>query len=326
MKPGRNDPCPCGSGKKYKHCHLQIEEAPHPDEITWRRVRRAIDDLIGRLLNAADAHFGVVGVDEAWDEFHLWELDEPFDPESPHIGVFMSWFVYDWLPDPHDTEVPESTHTTTAAQAYRSSAGARLDPLVKRYIEACSTAPFSFYEIVACDPGHGFRLRDVLIGSELDVVEQSVSRATQVGDLLYARVVPIDGIAVVDVCSPVAFPPIRKTQVLEFRANLPAERGPWSVQLLRDYDTELRELYLDIAEDVLQPALPGMTNTDGDPIEFHELVYDVESPALVLQALKPLAPGMSDEDIQGGVVFDAAGELLSAELIWQRGGNAMHAA
>ncbi len=19
--PGRNDPCPCGSGKKYKHCH-----------------------------------------------------------------------------------------------------------------------------------------------------------------------------------------------------------------------------------------------------------------------------------------------------------------
>jgi preprotein translocase subunit SecA len=22
-KVGRNDPCPCGSGKKYKKCHLQ---------------------------------------------------------------------------------------------------------------------------------------------------------------------------------------------------------------------------------------------------------------------------------------------------------------
>jgi len=22
-KVGRNDPCPCGSGKKYKHCHGQ---------------------------------------------------------------------------------------------------------------------------------------------------------------------------------------------------------------------------------------------------------------------------------------------------------------
>ncbi|MFA5490223.1 MAG: SEC-C metal-binding domain-containing protein, partial [Candidimonas sp.] len=23
-KPGRNDPCPCGSGKKYKHCHGKL--------------------------------------------------------------------------------------------------------------------------------------------------------------------------------------------------------------------------------------------------------------------------------------------------------------
>ncbi|MDE2585501.1 MAG: SEC-C domain-containing protein, partial [Betaproteobacteria bacterium] len=21
---GRNDPCPCGSGKKYKHCHGKL--------------------------------------------------------------------------------------------------------------------------------------------------------------------------------------------------------------------------------------------------------------------------------------------------------------
>ncbi|TLY67427.1 MAG: hypothetical protein E6K45_05510 [Gammaproteobacteria bacterium] len=23
-KVGRNEPCPCGSGKKYKHCHGQL--------------------------------------------------------------------------------------------------------------------------------------------------------------------------------------------------------------------------------------------------------------------------------------------------------------
>ncbi len=27
-KVGRNDPCPCGSGKKYKQCHLEQEESP----------------------------------------------------------------------------------------------------------------------------------------------------------------------------------------------------------------------------------------------------------------------------------------------------------
>lgn len=26
MKIQRNDKCPCGSGKKYKHCHLPIEQ------------------------------------------------------------------------------------------------------------------------------------------------------------------------------------------------------------------------------------------------------------------------------------------------------------
>jgi hypothetical protein len=26
-RPGRNDPCHCGSGRKYKHCHLDKDEA-----------------------------------------------------------------------------------------------------------------------------------------------------------------------------------------------------------------------------------------------------------------------------------------------------------
>lgn len=27
MKIGRNDPCHCGSGKKYKHCHLNQKQS-----------------------------------------------------------------------------------------------------------------------------------------------------------------------------------------------------------------------------------------------------------------------------------------------------------
>src|SRR5712671_3515990 len=29
-EPGRNAPCYCGSGKKYKRCHLPLDEAAHP--------------------------------------------------------------------------------------------------------------------------------------------------------------------------------------------------------------------------------------------------------------------------------------------------------
>jgi preprotein translocase subunit SecA len=28
-KVGRNEPCPCGSGRKYKYCHLEADEATH---------------------------------------------------------------------------------------------------------------------------------------------------------------------------------------------------------------------------------------------------------------------------------------------------------
>jgi hypothetical protein len=32
---GRNDPCPCGSGKKYKKCCLGSEDAPQKESATW---------------------------------------------------------------------------------------------------------------------------------------------------------------------------------------------------------------------------------------------------------------------------------------------------
>ena len=32
QKVGRNEPCPCGSGKKYKNCHLKAENGTGESE------------------------------------------------------------------------------------------------------------------------------------------------------------------------------------------------------------------------------------------------------------------------------------------------------
>jgi len=40
MPPGRNDPCPCGSGKKYKKCCLPREAEAVVVESGWLRMRR----------------------------------------------------------------------------------------------------------------------------------------------------------------------------------------------------------------------------------------------------------------------------------------------
>jgi hypothetical protein len=33
--PGRNEPCPCGSGKKYKKCHEPIDASGEPCDSTF---------------------------------------------------------------------------------------------------------------------------------------------------------------------------------------------------------------------------------------------------------------------------------------------------
>ena len=67
LRPGRNDPCPCGSGRKVKRCCEQ-ERGPSADQLARARVallaREAAIDIAGLSDNALD---------------HLWEglLDQP---------------------------------------------------------------------------------------------------------------------------------------------------------------------------------------------------------------------------------------------------------
>jgi hypothetical protein len=62
-KPGRNDPCPCGSGKKYKRCCLPSDEA-------------AARERAQRTLFADDPMFGDSDFDEDDDPEELFEIDE----------------------------------------------------------------------------------------------------------------------------------------------------------------------------------------------------------------------------------------------------------
>ena len=325
MTPGRNDPCLCGSGKKYKHCCLRLHEAVPPEEVTWRRVRRAIDDLGVRILDVSVPHFGAGAIDEAWAEFTLREGEDGFDPETPDIQLFMPWFLYDWLPDPETTEVAEPAHEVTAAQAYVRKMGRRLDPLATRYIEACGQAAFSFHEVVACEPGRSFRLRDAILGTEALVFEESGSAHARAGDLMFAKVVPIDGIAVIDGCGAAVIPPIEKPRIIELRKRLREGHDADGVEGLREAHLDLLELYHEIADRLLNPRLPALQNTDGEPLELQRLLYDIDVPDEVFAGLKDLAAGESEEELRAGAEFDAAGNLLRAEIPWRRAGNAVHA-
>ena len=282
---GRNDPCPCGSGKKYKHCCLLNADAVNPDELLWRRVRRAIDSLNADLFHFADMHFGHEAIYEAWDEFVLWD-ETSFESDSPYLGLFMPWYLFEWVPEPIKTGVPEAAQDgLSAGQAYLRRKGKYLDPLRVRYVEQCCAAAFSFHDVVAVHPGRGFVLRDIFCGDEVEVAERSGSQCAQVGDILYAKVVRIDSLAMIDGCTSIAFPPIEKAEILDLRTAMLESYPELTPEILKDWDGELRDLYFDIAERALNPQLPGLQNTDGDTLLFHKLHFHIPSPRAAFDAL-----------------------------------------
>ena len=59
---GRNSPCPCGSGRRYKDCHGSVQPAGtgfaprpsyRPDGPDWRGVDEAQQESLGRSMDEA---------------------------------------------------------------------------------------------------------------------------------------------------------------------------------------------------------------------------------------------------------------------------------
>src|ERR1700737_1383734 len=97
MKPGRNDPCWCGSGKKEKKCHLASDEegartgpesqAPvHGDRLHLR--------LMGEVVEGIKRWYSP---SEALDAARFYFGKDPSEIESETEGTdgFAQWLVHD---------------------------------------------------------------------------------------------------------------------------------------------------------------------------------------------------------------------------------------
>ena len=104
-KIGRNDPCPCGSGKKYKHCCLRETTGPIQPSRSPARARSTplpVERLIRGGENAVMAGNSVEGC-RKWLE--AWELVKPhIDGTVRSLGELdtkLDWDVilFNWCQD-----------------------------------------------------------------------------------------------------------------------------------------------------------------------------------------------------------------------------------
>jgi len=322
VKVGRNDPCPCGSGRKYKNCHLGAPAEIASTHRLWRRQHELNQWLPTELLRFVKNRYGMDVLDEAWSEFTLYQ-EEAFDQDSMHLPVFMPWFFYEWDPDPASTIVPpEQIDEFPVASAYLKRRGRYEEPLTVRYLEAARDAAFSFLEILEVRPGAGFTMQDALSGWRGNVTEKTASRTLHQGDILLARVVGLDDLAVLDGCASIAFPPLEKRQIIELRNKILKVSPVITASVLRDHRMEVLEIYHSTAERLLNPKMPKLANTDGDPLAFCRVTYEIPSPRAAFESLRHLSLGHTEAELLEDATFDAAHELLSVELPWVKTANA----
>jgi hypothetical protein len=320
MSVGRNDPCPCGSGQKYKKCCL-VADQPKPADLFWHRLHSSRNALIYVILDHAVKTYGKSAISEAWNEFHLWN-DEPFEPQSDENQVFMPWFFYDWTPDPEETTVlATAPKDISPAQSLLNTKGGYLEPLQREYIEACLAAPFSFFEIVSCRPGQGYELKDIFTGEILEVIEKKGSEKAGIGYILFGKPVTLNQLTTMEASAPFLIPPVHKAPFLKLRKAMARYHKPINHEALRDYSIEMIELYRMFYEQLLNPQSPTLSNTDGDPFLPQKVIFEIDSPMEAFHALKGLNFQETEERLLQDIEFDAEKKFLKVEIAWLKKGN-----
>lgn len=163
-KTARNAACPCGSGRKYKHCCRLDEEQLAQQARDESRVGRSISDWSVEQFDDQLAR--------AFEEFH---------PESRRIGerdfaLLLTWFI-------SDRELPGGR-----APIERYLVRADLDPGEREVAAQIAAARLGLHRVRAVEPGRALKLESVLTGGVISVTSQTVSREVALWDVLLCRV------------------------------------------------------------------------------------------------------------------------------------------
>ena len=321
-KIGRNALCPCGSGKKYKKCCLRIASV---SSFGWQRMRRTETEISRKLGKFLDQNYSDEVLFEALEEFTIdaeFPVGDDFELEME--SLFYPWYLYNWLPESHDIAGAEDSPELSIAAVCLQQQPSRFDAYQQRFINEACSQPFSFFMVTHVIPGKEMSLRDLLHAREVTVHERQASRTLQKGEIMFARVVQFDDDAIMLGCSSIVIPATYINEFIDLRESLKRDEPSPDLKILHEFDYELRYRYFAIRDELCNPALPQIANTDGDPLQLTKLYYSLNcSPIKAARALATLSMASSDEEFLQQGKFDA-GELVSISFPWLQKGNQKH--
>ncbi|MGE0816248.1 MAG: SEC-C metal-binding domain-containing protein [Vicinamibacterales bacterium] len=320
--PGRNDPCPCGSGKKYKQCCLAGRAA---DDAARLRIRNLERQVVEAVFKYALERWGEPLFHHAWEDFWNYQ-DVPEDMlATPEFDpMFVPWFTTLFVADPESDRRTPDWPAATLAQEWIAARPGPVEPDLSTYVTQAARSPMSAFAVEDVAPGVSVDVKDLLTGRRFHVLELTASRALCVGDVVFTRVVTMGDASVMFGMAPHAAPPDWQLELLDWRKATFKRRMAMRADL-DDFDGEIRDMYFDVRDALLNPVPPVLTNTDGDVLAMVTLTYDLHaSVAAVHPLLLPLATLAGEAPAQE-VEADATGAVVTARLEWMRPGNRRHA-
>ncbi|MBO8164991.1 MAG: SEC-C domain-containing protein [Brevibacillus sp.] len=173
MSVGRNELCPCGSGKKYKRCCGLVTSI---SQVREQKLRQAHRDAAERLNKYVAAHFSREEIEQARQRFvQETGLSVEEAQHSQWAVHFYNWFVFD-----------DRKHGSTVVEAFLNTDGRRLEGEIK---EAFRRLVLGIYEIVRRE-GDQLTVRSLKQGDLLEVVAPD-GVVWEPGQLLLGRLLPI---------------------------------------------------------------------------------------------------------------------------------------
>lgn len=177
---GRNDPCPCGSGKKYKKCCLSktYTEVGKEDSIRERLVHDLLSFFKKNYLDILEDAKLLF-----WDDF---VAEEHLDGIALDIANqnFWEWICFDCLIDVDNEK--------TLIDLYMEN-NRKLSLDKHKVLIMMKNSIISLYEVQEVFPEKGLLLKDLLMGGEYDIREKAATRSVRKWDIFAARLLLVDG-------------------------------------------------------------------------------------------------------------------------------------
>lgn len=321
MKVGRNDPCICGSGKKYKKCCGRELIAPVED-FEWRRIRK----LEGRIF---DEHLFPYALDEfpkevmetAFVEFLTVDLPDTIDPKTLFAQFFMPWFVFNWIiEDRFDLESinPEAT----IAENYLHQNSSKLNEEERRFIEEMNKTYYSFYKVLKIIPEKAIVVEDLLLGSHPTLKEKEGTKSLNPGDIIFNRILTFKGQSISVGMAPYTLPSFCLKGVHEIKKEFKKQfrKRTLTPQFLReDGNYYLLDHYFEGLEALYNQPMPEILNGEGESFEITKSYFKTN--ISVEESLKRLLPMTVDEpveDLLSQAKKDETGRILELSMPWAR--------